>query len=86
MATRRGDTVAGGRTRYGYRRQPKPSIVLYEVYPTPLVDPSPRSRIGIVWREKGTWKATLHTDPLIMGSGRTRDDAVDDAKRQVGDG
>ena len=31
-----------------------------------------------------SWLARIHTDPFVVGKGRTRDDAVDDAYEQVG--
>jgi len=33
---------------------------------------------------KKVWFARIYTDPTIVGKGRTRDDAVDNAYEQVG--
>jgi hypothetical protein len=40
--------------------------------------------IGYCRRVGKRWHACIYTDPYIIGTGRTRDDAVDDAYQQVG--
>lgn len=60
------------------------------IFPEYLVRSSLGRKIGVCWKVpdalpgKKRWMARLFSDPTVVGSGITRDDAVDDAYRQVG--
>jgi hypothetical protein len=79
---------------YHYRRSHAGRSVVYRESPSLLTDPvssvigsvaavNPRFRWG-KWRNDG-WEAHLTEHAGVVGRGRTRDEAVDDALRQAGE-